>query len=84
VPAVIKLRRARAGMVRHQRRVFERTATALVCPAPLLRNTRACARGHPRSAMPDRKLVMPSSWAYVPPRSVAGRIAQIACGKATK
>ncbi len=50
----------------------------------LLRNTRACARGHPRSAMPDRKLVMPSSWASVPPRSVAGRIAQIACGKATK
>jgi hypothetical protein len=50
----------------------------------LLRNARACARGHPRSAMPDRKLVMPSSWAYVPPRSVAGRIAQIACGKATK
>jgi hypothetical protein len=26
----------------------------------LLRNTRACARGHPRLAMPDRKLVMPS------------------------
>ncbi len=24
------------------------------------------------------------SWAYVPPRSVAGRFAQIACGKATK
>ena len=28
--------------------------------AHLLRNTRACARGHPRLAMPDRKLVMPS------------------------
>jgi hypothetical protein len=57
---------------------------AYSCLSRLLRNTRACARGHPRSAMPDRRLVMPSSWAYVPPRSVAGRIAQIACGKATK
>jgi hypothetical protein len=71
--------------------LIQRIPQGVVCPhrrnvaggwflaSRLLRNTRACARGHPRSAMPDRKLVMPSSWAYVPPRSAAARGDPVAC-----